>query len=107
MQTTVAIRPLANIKAVAVAGLLAAGFVAGWGVARYAPDLQSDALSPAGAPAIVVLRQGLSPDERDGLRPRVPAVQQGMSPDERDGLGAPVHPKAQGLSPDERDEQRR
>ena len=107
MQTTVAIRPLANIKAVAAAGLLAAGFVAGWGVARYAPDVQSDLLSPAGAPAIVVVRQGLSPDERDALRPRVHAARQGLSPDERDDLRARMQAQAPGLSPDERDEQRR
>jgi len=104
MQSAVAIRPLANIRAVAAAGLLAAGFVAGWGVARYAPDVQSDLLSPAGAPAIVVLRQGLSPDERDALRARVHAGQQGMSPDERDDLRARQYPQSQGLSPDDRDE---
>ena len=87
MQTTVAIRPLANIKAVAAAGLLAAGFVAGWGVARYAPDVHPQVGSAAEAPGFVVLRQGLSPDDRDALRPRVHAVQQGLSPDERDEQG--------------------
>ena len=81
----VAMRPARVNRLVISALLVAAGFLAGLGVARFVPATFGGVVAtPITAPAGM---GGLSPDERQELRdaaPRIAPANEGLSPDERD-----------------------
>jgi hypothetical protein len=82
-----AMRPARVNRLFISALLVAAGFLAGIGVARFAPATVGGVITtPVTVPAGI---GGRSPDERQELRDARPAIEpanEGLSPDERDGL---------------------